>query len=91
MAHELLLCGGPVRVPLAGGRVHEALLIRDGRIAALGCERDVAGQAGPGAKRVALEGRCLLPAFADAHVHLSSLGALLGEVSLRRPVAWPRP
>jgi len=83
VAHELLLCGGPVRVPLAGGRVYEALLVRDGRIAALGCERDVAGRAGPGAQRIALEGRCVLPAFADAHVHLSSLGALLGEVSLR--------
>ena len=83
MAHELLLCGGPTRVPLAGGRVHEALLVRDGRIVAVGSAREVAEQAGPGARRVALEGRCILPAFADAHVHMSSFGALLGEVNLR--------
>ena len=83
MAHELLLHGGSVRVPLAGGRVHEALLIRDGRIVAIGSEGEVARQAGLEAERLALEGGCVLPAFADAHVHLSSLGALLGEVNLR--------
>ncbi len=113
MAHELLLHGGSVRVPLAGaqagtacpdrrpgvrnqvrcgrpaeqpkeaGPLHEALLIRDGRIVAIGSEGEVARQAGLDAERLALEGGCVLPAFADAHVHLSSLGALLGEVNLR--------
>lgn len=70
-------------MPLAGAQVHEALLIRDGRIVAIGSEGEVARQAGLDAERLALEGGCVLPAFADAHVHLSSLGALLGEVNLR--------
>jgi len=82
VARELLLTGGTVRVPLAGGAVHEALLIRDGLLVAVGTERKLTDEAGSDAERVGLCGGCVLPAFSDGHVHLSGLGAVLERVEL---------
>ncbi len=58
-----------------GGRVHvgdrtsaEALLARDGRIAAVGRAADLARDAG-GAEKIDLRGGLLVPGWGDAHVH----------------------
>jgi len=82
--HEgsLLVSGGPIRIPAASDEVHEAVLIRDGRIAALGPLRKLAAEAGVRVRRLDLEGACLLPAFFDAHVHLRWLGHALTRVDL---------
>jgi predicted amidohydrolase YtcJ len=47
----------------------EAVLVRDGRIAAVGAEADVARQARPGHEVADLGGGLLAPGFTDAHVH----------------------
>jgi hypothetical protein len=58
-----------------GGRIHvrtgasaEALLARDGRVAAVGRASDVAKEAGR-AERVDLRGGLMVPGWGDAHVH----------------------
>ncbi|MEV0622212.1 amidohydrolase [Nonomuraea sp. NPDC050404] len=48
------------------GVLAEAVLVRDGVIAAVGAERDLAGQA---TETVELGGGLLVPGFTDAHVH----------------------
>jgi predicted amidohydrolase YtcJ len=64
---DLLFRGGPVFT--AGPRPAEAVLVRDGMIAACGAEPDVVRQARPGHDTVDLAGRLLVPGFTDAHVH----------------------
>ena len=76
------MSGGPIRIPAASDKVEEALLIRDGRIAALGSLKRLASEAGARVRRLDLEGACLLPAFFDAHVHLRWLGHALSHVDL---------
>ena len=65
MGNETLYYNGTVLTmeePLYAG----ALLVRDGRIAAVGSERELSALC-PEAGRVDLKGRTLLPAFIDAH------------------------
>ena len=70
MGNETLYYNGTVLTmeePLYAG----ALLVRDGRIAAVGSERELSALC-PEAGRVDLKGRTLLPAFIDAHSHLTA-------------------
>jgi len=48
---------------------HEALAVRDGRIALVGSAAEVAALAGRRTKVVDLAGRLVLPGFIDAHMH----------------------
>lgn len=57
-------------------RPSESLLIRDGKIAAVGKLSDLENLATPDTRRVNLEGRTLLPGFNDAHVHIWKVGQL---------------
>lgn len=50
----------------------EALLVRDGRILAVGAREEMRALS-PQAEHVDLDGRALLPAFIDAHSHLSAM------------------
>ena len=59
----------------------EALLVRGERILALGTREEL-GALSPHAERVDLEGRALLPAFIDAHSHLSAMANRLLQVPL---------
>ena len=62
----------------------EALAVRSGRIEAVGSREDVENLAGPGTKRIDLEGRTLLPGFNDSHVHVWKVGQILtGILDLR--------
>lgn len=78
-----LYFGGPI-VTLEEPRYAQALVERGGRIAYVGDREEAERLAGPGARRVDLEGRALLPAFLDPHSHLlacayARLQAPLGE------------
>ena len=68
---------------LTNGRVYtgvktvprvEAILIADGRIAAVGSNREVSARAPAGTRFVDLEGATVLPGLVDAHAHLSGIG-----------------
>ena len=72
-----------------GGRIHvrsgvsaEALLARDGRVAAVGRAADLARDAGR-AERVDLRGGLMTPGWFDAHVHFMWWGFQMAELDLR--------
>ena len=72
-----------------GGRIHvrsgisaEALLARDGRVAAVGRASDLARDAGT-AERVDLRGGLMTPGWFDAHVHFMWWGFQMSEIDLR--------
>lgn len=73
---ELLTLRGPA--PRRGKQLSElgiirdgALLVRDGRIAAVGRRADLLRQGSArGARKLDLEGRVVLPGFVDSHTHL---------------------
>ncbi len=74
---------------LAGGRIHtgtganaEALLARDGRVAAVGRLADLS-RAAAGAERVDLRGGLLVPGWSDAHVHFMWWAIQMGQLDLR--------
>src|SRR5256886_12702418 len=86
---------GSRRLPLVpatlfrGGRIHvrsgvsaEALLARDGRVAAVGRASDLARDAGT-AERVDLRGGLMTPGWFDAHVHFMWWGFQMAELDLR--------
>ena len=72
---DLVLTGATVLTGRLGGPA-TTVVVRDGRILAVGDER-AADAAGPGAKRIDLEGRTVVPGFNDAHAHVWKIGHLL--------------
>ncbi|GHH71492.1 amidohydrolase [Streptosporangium violaceochromogenes] len=64
---DILFRGG--RAFLAPGVFAEAVLVRDGRVAAVGAESDVVRRATPRHETVDLGGGLLIPGVVDAHVH----------------------
>ncbi|HTD47445.1 MAG TPA: amidohydrolase [bacterium] len=82
---------GPSGALFEDGRIHTldprrpraaALAVRDGRIVAVG-EREELRDAFPRFARVGLDGRAVLPAFTDSHIHLAAVGLALRTVNLR--------
>jgi predicted amidohydrolase YtcJ len=72
-----------------GGRIHvrsgvsaEALLARDGRVAAVGRASDLARDAAA-AERIDLRGGLMTPGWFDAHVHFMWWGFQMAEIDLR--------
>ncbi len=60
-----------------------ALAVRDGRIEAVGSDREIEPLQSSGAQVIDLEGRSLLPGFHDSHVHFADGGAYLLGIDLR--------
>lgn len=81
MGHETLYYNGTV-ITMEEPLYAEALLVRDGRIAAVGAQRKLAALC-PEAERVDLKGRTLLPAFIDPHSHLTAYASTLRLLPLR--------
>ncbi|MGC3999008.1 MAG: amidohydrolase [Anaeromyxobacter sp.] len=59
----------------------EAVVVRDGRIAAVGDREACAGAAGPGARRIDLGAGCAVPGLVDAHGHVAWHGRARLEVA----------
>lgn len=77
-----LIYGAPIftfwsELPLA-----EAMVVHEGRIMAVGARDDLAARY-PDAKRVAVDGKAIAPAFNDCHMHILPLGIDLGKADLR--------
>jgi len=84
LAAVLVLLGGNVRTLDPERPTATALVVKDDSIVFVGADADALAEAGPGATRIDLRGRLVLPGFIDAHGHLSSLGALeMGALDLR--------
>lgn len=82
---------GPEPLALVNGRIHtldpqlpqaQALLIRDGRVAAVGSDRHILRERPPGCRVVDLGGRAVTPGLTDAHCHLLQYGFTLLAVDL---------
>ena len=81
---DLLLYNGNVRTQSIPARA-TAVLVRDGRIAAVGDSADLLPSANGRTKRIDLGGRTLVPGFNDAHAHIWKIGHLLTTMlDLRR-------
>jgi predicted amidohydrolase YtcJ len=73
-ARDLLLFNGRIATQDAKGSFSEALLVRDGRIAATGNARDLRRRAGADATRIDLGGRTVIPGLIDSHIHAIRAG-----------------
>lgn len=76
---DLVFTGGRVLTMDAEGSTASALAVAGGRILYVGTDAGAEALAAPGAERVDLAGRTLLPGLTDAHVHPA-----WGEFLLRR-------
>ena len=82
MDADLILTNGRIYTVDARRSRHEAVAVKDGRIAALGSAAEAAEWSGPRTRTVDLGGRLVLPGFADAHLHPSFATGELFEVRL---------
>jgi predicted amidohydrolase YtcJ len=82
LAVDVVFTGGRVFRGLSGGFA-EALALRGGRVLAVGSAEDVNDAVAAGARRVELDGRVVIPAFNEAHMHLLPYGLALAGVNLR--------
>jgi predicted amidohydrolase YtcJ len=79
---DLVLRGGRVFVAKAKPQ-RSALAVKDGRVAQVGSDSEIASWVGPHTRLVELEGRLVVPGFNDAHVHFLEGGFGLLSVNLR--------
>ena len=79
---EHLFFNGVIRTLERERPVVQALLVRGGRIAAVGDRAAVEALAGADARPVDLRGRALLPGFLDAHSHFTAVADSFLQVSL---------
>ncbi len=80
MSRATLFHGG--RVHVGDGRSAEALLARDGRVAAVGGAKELRRDA-PDAELVDLRGGLMVPGWVDAHVHFIWWALQMSELDLR--------
>jgi predicted amidohydrolase YtcJ len=73
-AAQLILFHGHVLTVDPEDSVAEALAIRDGKITAIGSDRDVLRLAGPATRRIDLRGRTATPGLIDSHAHIAAAG-----------------
>ena len=66
---DLVLYNGLVHTLRPGGAEATAIAIRDGRILAVGADREILALAGKNSRRIDLARRRVLPGFNDAHAH----------------------
>ena len=60
----------------------DAILIKNGKIKAVGTEDKVMSMASENAEKVDLKGKCLMPAFIDGHSHLTQFAQSLSASNL---------
>src|SRR6516162_6302360 len=71
----------------AGAGAAHAMLVRDGRIAAVGPAEAVRAAASPGARVVRLDGATVIPGLIDAHCHVCDIGYLAAAADCSQPSA----
>ena len=80
MSRPILFHGG--RIHVGEGSSAQALLVRDGRVAALGTEKDLRRDATE-AELVDLRGGLMVPGWVDAHVHFIWWALQMSQLDLR--------
>ena len=74
-------------VTMAPGGRAGSMLVRDGRIAAIGPAGAVRAAAGPAAAVVRLDGATVVPGLIDAHCHVMDIGYLAAGADCSQPAA----
>ena len=54
--------------------IAQAIAIRDGKIVAIGTDRDILRLVGAGTRRIDLNGRAATPGLIDSHAHIADGG-----------------
>ena len=85
---ELVLTNGKIATLDGQDAVVSALAARDGRIAALGADDDVAGWIGDGTRVIDLGGRLAIPGFIEGHGHFMGLGNAQMILDLTTADTW---
>src|SRR5258708_8395241 len=67
------------------------MLVRDGRIAAVGSAGEIRAVAAPGARVVRLGGATVVPGLIDGHCHVSDVGYLAAGAGFSPPSPPPTP
>ena len=71
----------------ASGQAAQGMLVRDGRIAAVGPAGAVRAAASPGARVARLDGATVIPGLIDAHCHVCDVGYLAAAADCSQPSA----
>ncbi|HTX27379.1 MAG TPA: amidohydrolase [Streptosporangiaceae bacterium] len=71
----------------AGAGAADSMLVRDGRIAAVGTAEAVRAAAVPGAAVARLDGATVIPGLIDAHCHVADIGYLAAAADCSQPSA----
>src|SRR5258708_5777451 len=71
---QLILFHGRILTVDARDSIGEALAIRDGKIIAVGADRDILPLAGAATQRIDLHGRTATPGLIDSHAHIAEGG-----------------
>jgi predicted amidohydrolase YtcJ len=71
---QLILIHGRILTLDPSDRIVEALAIRDGKIIAVGTDRDILRLAAPSSRRIDLNGRTATPGLIDSHAHIADAG-----------------
>lgn len=79
---DLVLQNGKVATVDKDFRFCEAVAVKDGWIIDLGTTEEMAEHVGPETRVIDLEGRVMLPAANDAHLHATLTGLRMGEGAL---------
>ncbi len=77
--------GGPIVTVNDDQPLAEALAVKDGRILAVGAERDLSVHIGRSTQLVDLEGKTLAPGFIDGHAHVNGFGLQAVGANLLAP------
>jgi len=81
-----MAAAGPAPEPVQGLPVR-AMLVRDGRIVAVGPAEAVRVAASPGARVARLDGATVIPGLIDAHCHVCDVGYLASAADCSQPSA----
>src|SRR5215470_16505307 len=84
---ELIVDDAVIVTMAAGAGPARCLLVRDGRIAAVGAAEEVRAGASPGARVVRLDGATIVPGLIDAHCHVADVGYLAAGADCSQPSA----
>jgi len=79
---DLVLTGGRIATMDPARSRATALAARDGRIVAVGGDKEVARLIGPTSRVLALRGRTVTPGFGDAHLHAVTSGVAMLRCNL---------
>jgi predicted amidohydrolase YtcJ len=84
---ELVIEDAVVITMAPGAGTARAMLVRDGRIAAVGGPGAIRAAAGPGAEVARLDGATIVPGLIDAHCHVADIGYLAAGADCSQPSA----